>query len=231
LRDLDYFNSAFAISPDGKLTGMYRKRQLVIFGEYIPFVKQMPFMKYLSPIGETGFTPGTKPIPFRLDSLDLVASVLICFEDTFPHLVREYVEPNTDVLVNLTNNGWFGESAAQWQHAATAVFRAVENRIPLVRCANNGLTCWVDSTGAMHDVRFEGSTDIYKAGFKIVNVPVLAAGETRSLSLYTRYGDVFGWTCVTLIALNLLWNYVKHGFKRKLQHRLASDTKVSRPDA
>lgn len=215
MRDVDYFNSAFSISPEGRLTGIYKKRQLVIFGEYIPFVKTLPFMKYLSPAGETGFTPGSAPVPFNLESLGVIASVLICFEDTFPHLVRQYVEPQTDVLVNLTNNGWFGESAAQWQHAATAVFRAVENRIPLVRCANNGLTCWVDATGRMHEVYFPEDKDIYKAGFKMVQVPVLGDGETRTLSFYTRYGDVFGWTCFGLMAANLAFIYIRHGLKRK----------------
>lgn len=220
LRDYDYFNSAFAISPDGELTAMYKKRQLVIFGEYVPFVKTLPFMKYLSPAGESGFTPGTRPVPFNLKSLDVIASVLICFEDTFPHLVRDYVEPNTDLLVNLTNNGWFGESAAQWQHAATAVFRAVENRIPLVRCANNGLTCWVDAVGRMHGVYFPGSRNIYKAGFKIVEVPVLEPGETRELSFYTRYGDVFGWGCFALTVANLAAIYLGLGWKKKKLLRL-----------
>jgi apolipoprotein N-acyltransferase len=213
LRDLDYFNSAFAVSPDGEFTGIYRKRRLVIFGEYVPFLKQLPFLKQILPISE-GFTPGNKPIPFNLASLDVVASVLICFEDTFPHLVREYVEPNTDILVNLTNNGWFGESAAQWQHAATAVFRAVENRIPLVRCSNNGLTCWVDSIGAMRSVYFPGSTDVYKAGFKLVEVPVLLPGEARQLSFYTKHGDVFGWSCLAFTAANLIGFYIRYGLKR-----------------
>lgn len=215
LKDIDYFNSAFAVSPEGRLTAVYKKRQLVIFGEYVPFVKTLPFMKYLSPAGESGFTPGSRPIPFHLDSLDVIASVLICFEDTFPHLVRNYVEPNTDMLVNLTNNGWFGESAAQWQHAATAVFRAVENRIPLVRCSNNGLTCWVDPVGGMHDVYFPGSKNIYQAGYKIVQVPVLEPGETRTLSFYTRYGDVFGWTCVAIVVLQLAAHYIRLGLRRK----------------
>jgi apolipoprotein N-acyltransferase len=215
MRDVDYFNSAFAISPEGKLIAMYKKRQLVIFGEYIPFVKTLPFMKYLSPAGETGFTPGSAPVPFNLESVGVIASVLICFEDTFPHLVRDYVEPNTDILVNLTNNGWFGESAAQWQHAATAVFRAVENRIPLVRCANNGLTCWVDANGAMHDVYFPEDKNIYKAGFKIVEVPVLGEGETRTLSFYTKYGDVFGWSCFGWVTLSLAGIYIRIGLKRK----------------
>ena len=142
-------------------------------------------------------------MPFNLESLGVIASVLICFEDTFPHLVRQYVEPQTDILVNLTNNGWFGESAAQWQHAATAVFRAVENRIPLVRCANNGLTCWVDATGRVHEIYFPDDKDIYKAGYKIVSVPVLAEGESRTLSFYTRHGDVFGWTCFGLTLASL----------------------------
>ena len=215
LRDVDYFNSAFSISPDGELTGIYKKRQLVIFGEYTPFVKQFPFLRKISPAGEGGFTPGTRPIPFNLESLGVLASVLICFEDTFPHLVREYVEPNTDILVNLTNNGWFGESAAQWQHAATAIFRAVENRIPLVRCANNGLTCWVDPIGNVHEIYFPDSKDIYKAGFKLADVPVLGPGEYRTLTFYTRHGDIFGWTCLALVVANLAALYIRQGLKRK----------------
>jgi apolipoprotein N-acyltransferase len=215
LRDIDYFNSAFSISPEGKLVGIYKKRQLVIFGEYIPFVRTLPFMKYLSPAGETGFTPGSAPVPFNLESIGVIASVLICFEDTFPHLVRDYVEPNTDFLVNLTNNGWFGESAAQWQHAATAVFRAVENRIPLVRCANNGLSCWVDAMGGMHEVFFPGDKDIYKVGYKIAEVPVLGEGETRTLSFYTKYGDVFGWVCLAVVGANVAGIYIRKGLKKE----------------
>jgi apolipoprotein N-acyltransferase len=203
-KDIDYFNSAFAVSPDGELAGMYRKRRLVIFGEYVPFVRWLPFLKVLSPAGEGGgFTPGEKPVPFLLRSLGVTTSVLICFEDTFPHIAREYVNRTTDFLVNVTNNGWFGESAAQWQHAATSVFRAVENRIPLVRCANNGLTCWVDSFGTMREIYFPGSKDIYKAGYKIVSVPVLSRGEQRRLTFYTRYGDVFGWSCCAMTAARL----------------------------
>lgn len=203
-REIDYYNSAFAISPKGEIAASYRKRRLVIFGEYVPFVKWLPFLKVLSPAGEGGFTPGEKPIPFHLDSLGITVSVLICFEDTFPHIAREYVNEDTDFLVNLTNNGWFGESAAQWQHAATAAFRAIENRVPLVRCANNGLTCWVDEVGRLHNVYYPGTTDIYGAGFKTVLIPVLAPGEKRVLSFYTRHGDLFGWGCVILSILEFL---------------------------
>ncbi len=217
VKDIDYFNSAFAVSPDGELAGMYRKRRLVIFGEYVPFVKWLPFMKILSPAGESGFTPGEKPMPFLLRSLGVTTSVLICFEDTFPHIAREYVTRTMDFLVNVTNNGWFGESAAQWQHAATSVFRAVENRIPLVRCANNGLTCWVDSLGVMHDTYFADSKNIYKAGYKIVTIPVLSRGEKRRLTFYTRYGDVFGWACVALSAWRVGAIIVSSRTKAKLR--------------
>ncbi len=193
---ITYYNSAFAVSPDGVLLSGYRKRRLVIFGEWIPFFKYFPFLKYLSPAGENPFTPGDAPTPFKLPDLDVTTSVLICFEDTFPHLAREYVVEDTDFLLNLTNNGWFGESAAQWQHAAAAIFRAVENRIPLVRCANNGLTCWVDAAGGLHEVYSANMRDIYSPGFKTATVPLLKKGEKRALTFYTKHGDIFGWLCV-----------------------------------
>jgi apolipoprotein N-acyltransferase len=145
------------------------------------------------------FTPGTGPVTFVAPDLQLKTSVLICFEDVFPHLVREYVEDDTDFLLNLTNNGWFGESAAQWQHAASAVFRAVENGLPLVRCANNGLTCWVDAQGRMKEVYFPGTKDVYGPGFKIVEVPLL--DRKRPPTFYRRHGDLFGWSCVAWSAL------------------------------
>ncbi|MGZ5545691.1 MAG: apolipoprotein N-acyltransferase, partial [Limisphaerales bacterium] len=175
-QEVIYYNSAFAISPDGALLNGYRKRRLVIFGEWIPFFKYFPFLKYLSPAGENPFSPGIGPVPFHLSDLDLTTSVLICFEDTFPHLAREYVSDDTDFLLNITNNGWFGESAAQWQHAVAAIFRAVENRIPLVRCTNNGLTCWVDQTGGLHDIFYDASRDVYGSGFKTANIPLLPKG-------------------------------------------------------
>jgi apolipoprotein N-acyltransferase len=134
-------------------------------------------------------------VPFRVPELRVKFSVLICFEDVFPHGVREYVDEDTDFLLNLTNNGWFGESAAQWQHAASAVFRAVENGVPLVRCANNGLTCWVDPQGRLHEVYFPGTKDIYGPGVKLVQAPLLA-GRKRAPTFYWRHGDVFGWSCV-----------------------------------
>jgi apolipoprotein N-acyltransferase len=189
----DVFNASFLIGPDGEFRASYRKRRLVIFGEYLPFVRWLPFLERWTGMGS--FAAGREVVPFRVPELGLKTSVLICFEDVFPHLVREDVDDDTDFLLNLTNNGWFGESAAQWQHAANAIFRAVENGVPLVRCSNNGITCWVTPQGQMRDPYLPGTLDAYGAGFKVVQVPLLG-GKKREPTFYRRHGDVFGWSCV-----------------------------------
>ena len=137
----------------------------------MPLAEQLPFVKYLTPISG-GFTAGERPVTFDLGELEAKTSVLICFEDVFPHYAREHATEDVDFLVNITNDGWFGESAEQWQHATSAAFRAVENGKPLVRCANNGLSCWIDRFGGLNHVYFPDSKDVYRAGFKIVNVPL-----------------------------------------------------------
>jgi apolipoprotein N-acyltransferase len=201
--DYKYYNCSFLINPQGGLERIYRKRKLVVFGEYVPFANWFPFLRDFTSV-HGDFTPGDLPVPFLLKNLKVKLSVLICFEDIFPNFTRQYVDADTDFLLNLTNNGWFGESAAQWQHAANAVFRAVENGLPLVRCANNGLTCWVDAQGRIHDEYFPLTKDIYGAGFKIVRVPI-TAGKRRSPTVYRVYGDWFGWGCVAWSLSMILW--------------------------
>jgi apolipoprotein N-acyltransferase len=201
--DSDFFNSSFLVDPNCRFFDKYneyKKRNLVIFGEYIPLIHWLPFLKYFTPI-ESGYTSGDRPVPFHLTNLNVNVSVLICFEDVFPHLAREYVFDDTDFLVNLTNNGWFGEGAAQWQHAAAAVFRAVENGVPLVRCSNNGLTCWVDSFGRIRQFFERDEGDIYGPGFLIVRVPLLLPLEKRAPTFYHEHGDWFGWACVAITLL------------------------------
>jgi apolipoprotein N-acyltransferase len=201
-RDYQYFNCSFLINPAGRLERAYRKRKLVIFGEYVPFARWLPFLREFTSV-HGDFSPGQYPVQFVLSNLNVRTSTLICFEDIFPHLTREYAREDTDFLLNLTNDGWFKESAAQWQHAANAIFRAVENRIPLVRCTNNGLTCWVDELGFLHAVYFPGTLDIYGPGIKTVRIPI-RAGKARVRTVYGRHGDWFGWTCVAWSAFLLL---------------------------
>jgi apolipoprotein N-acyltransferase len=208
IEDVDFYNSSFLINPQGRIAGIYHKRALVIFGEYIPLEHVLPLFKWFTPV-QGSFTPGERPIPFELDALQIKTSVLICFEDTFPHLAREYVEPDTDFLVNLTNNGWFGEGAAQWQHAAAALFRAVENGRPLLRCANNGLTCWVDEYGRIREIFRDARGTIYGPGYMISEIPLLSSGQLQPTTFYNRYGDVFGWGCVGIAALMLIVRFVR----------------------
>ena len=197
------FNSSFLINRNGRIAAKYDKRHLVIFGEYIPLLKWLPFLKWFTPI-DGGFATGDAVVPFDLAQPRARTAVLICFEDVLPHLARQYVADDTDFLVNLTNDGWFSESAQQWQHAAVAVFRAIENGVPLIRCTNNGLTCWIDPCGRLDEDYFRGGQNIYREHFKTIRVPLLPEGEKHALTFYTRHGDVFGWACVAFAALRVL---------------------------
>lgn len=198
----DYFNSAFLFAPDGGYVASYQKQRLVIFGEYVPLQRWLPFTKYLTPI-QGSFTPGPGPVPFDLLEPRARFSPLICFEDVFGRSARHHVEPETDFLLNLTNDGWFGEGSAQWQQAAQAVFRAVENRRPLVRCTNNGLTCWVDACGRLRQVLGEPGGRVYAPGFLTVRLPLAPEGAAQPMTYYRRHGDRFGWGCAAFSVLVL----------------------------
>ncbi|HEY3855296.1 MAG TPA: apolipoprotein N-acyltransferase [Verrucomicrobiae bacterium] len=194
------YNSSFLISPKGKVEATYHKRRLVIFGEYVPLVKWLPFLKWFVPDGD-GFTSGDEVVPFNMTELGVNASPLICFEDAFPQEARAHAQPDTDFLVNLTNDGWFGYGPEQKQHAVMAVFRAVENGIPLIRCTNDGLTCWVDAQGRMHDVLAPGGS-IYAAGFTAPEIPLRP--NRGDQTFYNQHGDWFSWSCIGISLAALL---------------------------
>ncbi len=199
--DYAFYNSAFLLSSEGKVVSTYRKRRLVIFGEYIPLLDWLPFLKWFTPI-EGGFTAGKEPVAFAIsvpprpssEPPPLRAGMLICFEDVIASAARESAA-DADFLLNITNDGWFGESSQQFQHAAHSVFRAVENGLLIVRCTNNGLTCWVDERGFMHDLGVGDAADVHGTGFRVVKLWVPARGS-RQPTFYQRHGDWFGWSCV-----------------------------------
>jgi apolipoprotein N-acyltransferase len=196
------FNSALLFRPDGQLAQIYHKRQLVIFGEYIPLVRWLPFIKWFTPI-TGGWTAGDKAATFDLGRCK--TSPLICYEDSFPGVVREAAADDIDFLVNLTNDGWFGHGAAQWQQAAAAVFRSVENGVPLVRCANNGVSCLIDAHGRVVKILTDERGDDHGRGALTVDIPLLAPAEKGAATFYHRHGEWFGWSCVGLAVFGLFF--------------------------
>jgi apolipoprotein N-acyltransferase len=224
--DNDAFNAAFLLDPDGLFGGVYHKQKLVIFGEYIPLVRWLPFVKWFTPI-TGGFAAGNEPVQFQMNRWGerprepvielnggpsgasphpaVNASPLICYEDMFPQLARRAVREDTDFLVNLTNDGWFGRSAEQWQHMAGAVFRAVENGVPLVRCCNNGVTCWIDATGRVREILRDNTGSVYGTGALTIDLPL----EKHAPTFYNRHGDWFGWGCVAISFLLVARRFAK----------------------
>lgn len=179
-----YYNSAFFVSTEGNISGEYRKIHLVPFGEFVPFGKAFPFLKVFTPIDE-GFTPGNEYTIFQLAAHGLQISTLICFEDIFPGLARKFVKKGAGILVNITNDGWFGKTNAVYQHAFLSVFRAVENGVPLVRATNTGLSCFIYNTGKMEFIQPFASISQAREVFM-----------SKKDTIYTKYGDVFSWLCV-----------------------------------
>jgi apolipoprotein N-acyltransferase len=164
---IKYFNSAFFIDANGLRPERYDKQHLVPFGEYVPLKNLLPF---LAPLVETvaDFTPGAtkQPVPCQ----NVRVGVLICFESIFPTLARQQTKAGSGLLVNLTNDAWYGRSNAPWQHLSMAVFRAVENRRSLARAANTGVSGFIDPLGRMHELSplFEDFTGYHD--LPIVNI-------------------------------------------------------------
>ncbi len=183
----EYFNAALLVGPDEKIHGTYYKRHLVPFGEYVPLTSWFPVLEHLAPLGFS-CTPGAKDQELlSLPGADgtILASVLICFEDVFPYLARRDVRRGAQVLVNVTNDGWFDGTAAPRQHLALAVVRAVENQVPMVRAANSGVSAFIDQGGRIKEIpgpRAEGSR-----GWGARGVVIMPPGQRPTL--YTRYGD------------------------------------------
>ncbi len=149
-----WYNGVFLVDPEaGVSEAYYRKRHLVPFGEYVPLRPVLGWLEKLVPIGGD-FQAGAGPQTMLIDAGQQLSVVgpLICFEDTFPGLARSSVRAGADLLVVLTNNGWFGESGAAEQHAAHSVLRAVETRRPVLRIGNAGWSGWIDEFGVVRAV-------------------------------------------------------------------------------
>jgi len=183
-----YYNTSMLFNTQGQLLGTYRKQHLVLFGEYIPFEEKIPLINALTPIGSS-LWPGTESTLFSLPADPRPFSVLICFEDTLPHLARRAALAGARWLVNQTNDSWFDPDSGSAQHMAHAVFRTVETRLPLLRCTNTGITCSIDAKG-----RIKQTLEPRTEGFHVAQVH--PAAPDRKLTFYTRHGDRFAQACL-----------------------------------
>lgn len=184
------FNRAYVLSPGGETAGHYDKVKLVPFGEYVPGRRLLFFLDKLV-AGGGEFVPG--PGPVALPLANRRAGVLVCYEAIFPDLVRRFVDGGADVLLNLTNDAWYGRTSAPGQHLAMAALRAVENRVPLLRAANTGFSAVVHPDG-----RIAQRTELFERGYLVADLRWPAVR-----TFYTRYGDVFAAACAVAAGLLL----------------------------
>jgi apolipoprotein N-acyltransferase len=187
------YNSAVLISPDGTKIAEYDKNALVPFGEYIPARDWIPFMSEVKAlVGE--ITPGSNLT--LLDAASAKLGTLICFETTRPDLARRMRAEGASALVQLSNEAWFGPTSAPRQMLTTAVFRAVENNVEVIRAANSGVAARIDRYGIVH-----GETPMFETASRTWKIKTgnEAVGDTSTF--YTRHGDVFAVSCAGLSVL------------------------------
>lgn len=175
-----HHNAAGLFATDGTMGEPYGKRHLVPFGERMPFQRWLPALGRLE-LGQAEWTPGPHSVRFEAPGVGPFAC-LVCFESIFPDLAREDVRAGATWLVNITNDEWFGNGAALTQHAAMAAFRAVENHVPLARCANTGLTVMFDARG-----RVMRKLPVFEPGVLIAPLP--PREPYGRPTFYTRFGD------------------------------------------
>ena len=194
------YNAAMMVMPDSKQVQTYRKIHLVPYGEYVPYRKEFPPIAWI--VGDQvpgDFAFGARnPRSSTMTDPDVRLAPLICFEDALGELTRQPVLRGAQLLVNVTNDAWFQRTAASRQHFNEAVFRTVENRRPLVRCANTGVTAFVDRDGRVTQLLRQPDGTIFGQGILAGVVDVPARPE---LTFYTRRGDVFSMACATAAGL------------------------------
>ncbi|MGA0369466.1 MAG: apolipoprotein N-acyltransferase, partial [Kiritimatiellia bacterium] len=186
-----YYNSAFLVGSDGNLLAQYRKKHLVMFGEYIPFSRWLPFLRSLTPMPED-ITPGDLSGVLPLPGSDLKAGLLICFEDLMPRLASDLVREKADLFVNQTNDAWFDPLWGSTGHLANAVFRSVEQRRPTVRATNSGVSAWIDSRGVIRGMIEDPLRGTHQIrGFKIFEVRIPQSPEQTIYFRYPWAGPLF----------------------------------------
>ena len=193
-RQPDIYNSASVIAPSGAWTARYDKIHLVPFGEYIPFQTLISFAKALT--HEVGtFARGNQRVPLSVG--DMKVGTFICYESIFPDEVRQFANRGAEVFVNISNDGWFGETGAPRQHLNMARMRAVENDRWLLRDTNSGITAVIDPYGRIVAEAPRNQRVALQGAY----------GLEESTTFYTRHGDWFPLLCAIITLLGLLLRY------------------------
>jgi apolipoprotein N-acyltransferase len=205
--DGDVYNAAILVSDGGEQVQVYRKVHLVPFGEYIPGRHRVPLLARI--VGDQvpgDFKAGKDHTVFDLTRSDVKVAPLICFEDTIGELTRRFVLPRegnlgANLLVDITNDGWFLHSAGSHQHLANAILRCVENRRPMVRAANTGVTCFVNEFGRITQKLQDDTGSTFTEGVLTGEVKVPTEHE---LTFYTRHGELFARLCAVVTAIAII---------------------------
>ncbi|MEO6590594.1 MAG: apolipoprotein N-acyltransferase [Pyrinomonadaceae bacterium] len=188
-----FFNSAVMVNADGKKIAQYDKIYLVPFGESVPAPLQN-FMPAL--VGSFSYGKEYDLLPFG----DARGGVMICFESHFPNLSREYVRNGADVLIEMTNDGYLGNTPVLRQHLANAVFRAVETNRPVLRVTNVGITAYINERGEISD-----AADVYTEATRTWTISKSNGEQT----FYVRFGDWFAWFCIFVSLVLLIFAILK----------------------
>jgi apolipoprotein N-acyltransferase len=187
------YNSALLVSPEGVAAQRYDKVHLVPWGEYVPFAWAFGFAKALT--HEVGAFTSSGGERQPLDVGGHRYGVFICYESVFPHEVRQFVEHGAEVLVNISNDGWFGDSGAAWQGLNMARMRAVENHRWMLRDTNTGITASIDPLGRV-------VATVPRNQRLAMDAPYDLLGD---LTIYARYGDWFPAVCAIISVTGLIW--------------------------
>ena len=196
-------NSAYLVPPDPglKINQQYDKIRLFPFGEYLPYKNKIPW-DYINVPDVGNYIRGKEFKVFKLS--DFQFSVTICWENLFADFVRQFVKAGAQFIVNMTNEAWFGQTSAPYQFVSMNVFRAVENRVFVIRCTNTGISCFIDPNGRIiNTVKDENGTEVFIRG--VASSWVIPQNPN---TVYTRFGDWFVWVSVLVSICFLLFSLV-----------------------
>ena len=201
-----YTNSAVLIDKNGIVSYYYDKIHLVPFGEYVPLRKILFFIEKLT-VGIGDYQPGSS-YNVAITPFGKFAT-LICYEIIFPGQVRKFYNKGGNFIVNITNDGWFGKTSGPYQHFSMAVFRAIENRKPLIRAANSGISGFIDSSGRIID-----KTKLFERKYIVKDIQI-----NNEISFYSKYGDIFAYICIVFSLIFLIGN-IDFGGKKWLHLKI-----------